>query len=225
MFGRSLFLTAIPCLLAAGAAPGQSRPLSLEDYYRIETAGSPAISPDGKRVAFVRSYIVEAENRRQTEIWLASSDGSGEPVRLTHPSFNSSAPRWSPDGRLLAFRSQRHVPADTGARSNTWFLRMDQPGEAFQIPGVDGTPLFSPDNQWIAYTRATRPAASQPAAVSGFEARLAERFTGRIYDWMNYRFDGRGYLKDPRDPRETSPESCTSCRGRAAKGGRSRTSA
>ena len=76
---------------------------------------------------------------------------------------------------------------------------MDQPfGEAFQIQGVDGTPVFSPDNQWIAFTKALPPQQKDKPADE-FERNLQERFKGRIVDWMNYRFDGRGYLPDPRD--------------------------
>jgi len=183
------------------------RPLELQDYYRIESADSPAISPDGRWVAFTRSYIVEAENRRQSEVWLVPADGSSAPTRLTNPAFNSSNPRWSPDGKLLAFVSRRKVPGDEG-ESSIWFLRMDQPrGEAFQIRGVGGTPIFSPDNQWIAFTKRTPPETkSQPRYASDFERKIAERFKGRIQDWMNYRFDGRGYLPDPRDPMVTPPE-------------------
>lgn len=187
-------------------AQTSKRPLELKDYFRIEIADSPAISPDGRWVAFVRSYIVDAENRRQSEIWLAPSDGSAAPARITNPAFSSSGPRWSPDGKLLAFVSRRKVP--DGDESNAvWFLRMDQPGgEAFQIRGVTGTPIFSPDNQWIAFTKRTPPAA-RPSKQYGsdFERQLNERFKGRIVDWMNYRFDGRGYLPDPRDPYATPP--------------------
>src|SRR5262249_27856535 len=129
---------------ASGQTAG--RPLELQDYYRMENADSPAISPDGRFVAFVRSYIIEAENRRQSEIWLAPADGSSAPTRITNPAFSSSNPRWSPDGKLLAFVSRRKVPEGEEAGS-IWFLRMDQPrGEAFQIRGVGGTPIFSPDN-------------------------------------------------------------------------------
>ncbi|MGH9854018.1 MAG: S9 family peptidase [Blastocatellia bacterium] len=183
------------------------RPLELQDYYRIESADNPAISPDGRWVAFTRSYIVEAENRRQSEIWLAPTDGSSAPVRITNPAFSSSNPRWSPDGKLLAFVSRRKLPGADG-ESSIWFLRMDQPaGEAFQIPGVGGTPIFSPDNQWIAFTKRTPPETkAQQRYDSDFERKLNERFKGRIQDWMNYRFDGRGYLPDPRDPVATPPE-------------------
>jgi dipeptidyl aminopeptidase/acylaminoacyl peptidase len=92
--------------------------------------------------------------------------------------------------------------------SAIWFLRMDQHGsEPFQIPGVTGMPIFSPDGQWIAFTKKTRPATKPPKQYSSdFERQIDERFKGRIYDWMSYRFDQRGYLPDPRDPSASPPD-------------------
>jgi len=178
------------------------RPLALNDYYRVETASAPAMSPDGRWVAFVRNTIIEADNARHSEIWLVASDGSAPAVRLTSPAFNASAPRWSPDGRLLAFRSSRKAAQ---AEGDIWFLRMQGPGgEAFQISGVGGMPVFSPDGRWIAFTRKTPPPA-KPRELSAADRQIEERFKGRIYDWMNIRFDGRGYLPDPRDPAATPP--------------------
>jgi dipeptidyl aminopeptidase/acylaminoacyl peptidase len=196
------------------ASPSHQRPLQLEDFYRIESASSPAISPDGRYVVYVRTFIVEAENRRQNEIWLAATDGSAAPTRLTDPAISASSPRWSPDGTLLVFSSRgrraattRVTNADAGD-DGIWFLRMDQAGaKPFQIPGVGGIPVFSPDNQLIAYTKRTPP--SPPAArqyASDFERQIDARFKGRIYDWMDFRFDQRGYLPDPRDPASTPPE-------------------
>lgn len=121
--------TAVAGQEGRASATAEGRAFTPADWYRLTTLSSPAISPDGRQVAFTVTTVKEAENARHSEVWMVSTSG-GEPVRLTSPAFSSSNPRWSPDGRYLFFTSNR-----PGGRGNTWVLRMDQAqtGEAFQL--------------------------------------------------------------------------------------------
>jgi len=201
---RNALLVIAAALLAVDAG---ARPLAVEDYYRIVAVQAPAMSPDGRWVAFIRSSIVEAENRRQGELWIVPADGSAPARRVSDPALNASGPRWSPDGTLLAFSGRRRgVPASDEGGGSIWFLRADRLDDApVQIRGVEGTPIFSPDNTWIAFTkRVAKPKAPQYA--NDADRLINERFKGKAYEWLNYRFDQRGYLPDPRDPEASPPE-------------------
>ncbi|MDP2957116.1 MAG: S9 family peptidase [Longimicrobiales bacterium] len=196
------------CAVLPGSASSQARrPLTFDDFYRLESPGQVALSPDGRQVVFVRSTTLEEENRSHSELWLVATDGRSAPLRLTSPSTEASSPRWSPDGRLLAFSSRRPVAGDDDT-STTWFLRMTAPGEAFRVPGLGGTPLFDPTNRWIAFRSAVPPFGPRPEApapATAAEKKIIERFDGRQFDWMGYRYDQRGYLPDPRDMWSTPP--------------------
>src|SRR5882724_645274 len=118
-------------LLSAIAARADARPLAVEDYYRMVSVQTPAMSPDGRWVAFIRTAIVEAENRRQGELWIVPADGSSPARRLSDPALNASGPRWSPDGALLAFSGRRRgAAASDDAGGSIWFLRADRLDEA-----------------------------------------------------------------------------------------------
>jgi dipeptidyl aminopeptidase/acylaminoacyl peptidase len=127
--------TAVPASPAASVAPRAFQP---SDWYRVTQLSGAAMSPDGKRIAFTVTTVAEAENRRHSEIWMVNSAG-GAPVRWTSPGYESSNARWSPDGKLLYFTSDR-----PGGRGLNWALRLDEPGgEAFQpdsIPTVGSEP-------------------------------------------------------------------------------------
>ncbi len=188
--------------LAAPCAAQERRPITYDDYYRIQSPGQSVISPDGSLVAFVVSSILEEENRSHSEIWLVSADGTGSPRRLTSPSTEASNPRWSADGTALSFSSRRTVPGEED-RGTTWVLRMDGPGEAFRIRGLEGTPLFDPTGRRIAFTRPVPPEGPRPIpleAATEAERKIVDRFDGRAFEWMQFRFDRRGYLPDPKDP-------------------------
>ncbi|HJS74184.1 MAG TPA: hypothetical protein VJ921_07860, partial [Vicinamibacteria bacterium] len=173
--------------------------LEVEDYYQIESAEEPAISPDGRLLAFTRRFLDEEGNRRRSEIWLAGSSGDAKPRRISAPGFDASGARFSPDGKWITFSSRRDAE-----ESSIWFLRTDAFGEAFQVKGVEETPVFSPDGKQMAYVRKTPPEEPVPEP-SDRERKIEDRFAGKKYDWLQFRFDGKGYLPDPSDPRASPP--------------------
>ena len=145
----ALRLTAAIALAPAGArAQGQPSP-SFEAVIELKLAGSPAISPDGRQVAFTVRTTDWKENRYDTEIWLSRNGGS--PIQLTRTAKNSStSPRWSPDGKWIGFLSDR------GEKQQVYAIALDG-GEAIKLTGAEnGVSGFrwSPDGKWIAYTAA-----------------------------------------------------------------------
>jgi dipeptidyl aminopeptidase/acylaminoacyl peptidase len=83
------------------------RGVTPEDYYAFEFLGDPHLSPGGKWVAYVVTTVDQRQNRRLSQIWLAATDGTRPPRQLTTSTQSASSPRWSPDGRTLAFISSR----------------------------------------------------------------------------------------------------------------------
>jgi dipeptidyl aminopeptidase/acylaminoacyl peptidase len=198
---------AVLVLLIPNGLASQQRPWQAADYYKLNVVGSPALSPDGRRVAYVLTTVVEDKDRRHNEIWMAAADGSTPPFRYTSPATEASNPSWSPDGGLLAFSSRRE-----GSDDDVWFLRTAAPGgEAFQIAGVHGMPVFSRDGQWLLYTwrgedpdsmkkDAWRTRVSPTAITRGPDPK---RFDGRVYTSIPIVADERGYLP-PRETRRPS---------------------
>jgi dipeptidyl aminopeptidase/acylaminoacyl peptidase len=151
---RSLLFLLVP-VLAAAQAP--KRAFAPNDWYRVTQVSGPQLSPDGSKVAFTVTTIPNDENRRHTEVWMASVDGSGDPVRLTSPGSDASNPRWSDDGKYLFFTSNRAGSAG----GSQWILRMDVPfGEAFQSTAIrppsaaPANPLRPADNSFTITTDA-----------------------------------------------------------------------
>ncbi|MGB8511031.1 MAG: hypothetical protein WCD76_21855, partial [Pyrinomonadaceae bacterium] len=90
---------------AASQEASKRRGVTPEDYFAFEFLSDPHLSPDGKLVAYVLTTTDQRQNRRQSNIWIASVDGSRPPRQFTTAAQSSSSPRWSPDGQSLAFLS------------------------------------------------------------------------------------------------------------------------
>src|ERR1041384_7747644 len=100
MIKRALALLAL--MLVVSAAPAQSHIPTLDDLLTLKSIGGTQISPDGKWVVYTVSYGDFKQDAFITQIWLANTD-TGKSFQLTRGDKSSTAPRWSPGGKGLAF--------------------------------------------------------------------------------------------------------------------------
>lgn len=135
---------------ALAEATGPTRAMQLEDLFRFRRVSDPQISPDGRRIAYVVTEVSKAENKTNSDIWLVNADGSGAPRQLTGSPKQDRHPRWSPDGKWLAFESTRDgdaqvfiIPVDGG-----------EPRKLTALSTGASQPVWSPDGKSIAFVSA-----------------------------------------------------------------------
>jgi dipeptidyl aminopeptidase/acylaminoacyl peptidase len=145
-FSLSLSLSAQTTPPTAPATPSVPHAMTLDDLFRLQDVGDPQVSPDGKWVAYTVSTIDTTADKRLTDIWMVSWEGSQD-IRLTFANESSAnAPRWSPDGKYLSFTSDR---AGKAKGSQVWVLDR-RGGEARQLTDVKNHLSFyawSPDGK------------------------------------------------------------------------------
>jgi dipeptidyl aminopeptidase/acylaminoacyl peptidase len=144
---------------------------------RRSSAGQPAVSPDGRSIAFVVATIELDENRTSTRVWLAGPEGAPAPLTAGPRDAN---PVWSPDGRSLAFTSARGEQDD---EATLHVLPVDGPGEVRTVAtmpqGID-TPAWSPDGAWLAFVSRTRHARYEAKDERAQPPRRIETFFTRL---------------------------------------------
>jgi hypothetical protein len=110
--GSSRTLPALPSVFPVVSGFSQTvaaqsrRPLQPDDIFALKTVGDPRISPDGAWVAYTVSSRDRKEDTSDTDVYMVATAG-GAPIRLTSSKKPETSPRWSPDGRYLAFLSKR----------------------------------------------------------------------------------------------------------------------
>jgi dipeptidyl aminopeptidase/acylaminoacyl peptidase len=136
------------CLSAVNiSAQAPKRGLTADDIYRMQEVSDPHVSPDGKFIAYMVTSSDRESDKRRTALWMVSWDGSQD-VQLTHGGESAESPRWSPDGKYLAFTMAR--PED--AKDQVWVLDR-RGGEARQLTHLTGeldSYEWSPDSKRLA---------------------------------------------------------------------------
>jgi dipeptidyl aminopeptidase/acylaminoacyl peptidase len=179
-----------------------SRSITIEDLYAIKFLSRPRISPGGQRVAFVVTTIDERKHEYRASIWVAPTAG-GEARRFTGGTANAHSPCWSPDGRWLAFVSDREgEPTGKDAQEQKqqgkgkpqiWLIPGDG-GEAHQLtfmPHGASNPAWSPDSQRIVFSAAVGPLDEETE-----DGKPLPKV--RVIDRLLYRLDGVGFIYERR---------------------------
>lgn len=126
------------------------------DIGRVVNVGAPALSPDGSLVAFVVARVDMDANNYRSAIWLAATDGSSPPEPFTLGRELDGTPVWSPDGRRLAFTSQR---GDGTEKATLHVAPVQRGGEVLTIAqraeGISGID-WSPDGRRLVFTSRVR---------------------------------------------------------------------
>ncbi|MDX1482234.1 MAG: S9 family peptidase [Woeseiaceae bacterium] len=160
------------------------------DVFDLEIASDVQISPDGRRVAYVRNSMDIMTDSARSNLWIVDVEGGEHRPLLSGPQ-NYSSPRWSPDGGRIAYVT---AVGDRGAEIHARWMDSGQTAMLTNLPESPSSITWSPDGEWIAFSMFV-PAekttlASPPAKPEG--AQWAE--PAIVIDRLYYRADGRGYL-------------------------------
>src|SRR5436190_7673036 len=162
-----------------------------EDVYALTSVSDPRLSPHDRRVAYVVNRIDREANGYRAAIWVAPLDGSEEPRKFTSGERSDHTPRWSPDGRWLAFVSNRDG-GDEKAHGELYVLPVDGGEERRLTEGKEGVEsiAWSPDSRRIAFARRVR----DEAYDEEDERRRPPRRFSRVF----YKLDSVGWIGDRR---------------------------
>ncbi len=184
-----LFLRVVLFLAPAALAAAADR-LAPMDIFQFELASDPQISPDGKRIVYVRQFADVMSDRRCSNLWIINFDGSDHRP-LTTGNYRDTSPRWSPDGSQFLYLSDRDGAPQI-------YRRWMDTGQSAKLTNITSAPAgiaWSPDGQWISFTAHVPDEGprivTMPKAPEG--AKWAE--PARIIDMLVYRFNAAGYLK------------------------------
>lgn len=160
------------------------------DVFDLEYVSDPQISPDGKKIIYVRNFKDIMTDQNLSNLWIIDFDGKNH-MPLTTGNQNDFHPRWSNDGKKLIYKSNLNGNVQL-------YMRWMDSGAIAKLTNVNeamGSVAWSPDDQQLAFTMFV-PSVQKSPVVMPSKPNGAKWNDPPVYiDQLNYRSDGRGYLK------------------------------
>ncbi len=183
---------AVALAFSLPAARSQEKPdrLTPMDVFNLQYASDPQISPDGRRIVYVREFSDLMTDKHLSNFWIINFDGS-EHRALTTGSSSDTSPRWSPDGTRLAYISDRDGKPQI-------YVRWLDTGQVAKLTDVENAPssiAWSPDSKLISFASLVE---SKPLKIATLPtppegAKWAD--APKAYERLIYRFNAQSYLK------------------------------
>ena len=184
-----VLVLACPARAADAPAPTPTR-FTPQDLARLVDLTEPAFSPDGHAIVYTATSANLADDKSQSDLWRVDFDGSHR-VRLTNtPKFDESRPQWSPDGKSIAFLSDR---GGEEADTQVWLMPANG-GEARRLTKFGESIsdfAWSPDGKRIAFI------GRDPERPFG--AKKPKQPPPIVTERYQFREDGTGYLDSRRN--------------------------
>ncbi|MEM9571431.1 MAG: S9 family peptidase [Pseudomonadota bacterium] len=168
-----------------------SRKFTAERVFDIEYAADPQISPDGETIVYVRRSMDKLKDQDRGDLWTIDVD-TGTHRPLITGGASAGAPRWSPDGTQLLYSTATDGKPDL----RIYYFDSDRSVSLAQFQYGPGSAAWSPDGSTIAFTMFT------PGETPSFAKPIAQPEGAewsppvRVFDDLQFRFDGQGYLKE-----------------------------
>jgi dipeptidyl aminopeptidase/acylaminoacyl peptidase len=190
-----LFLLLCPAVVTASDA--DKRPLTAEDLWKVKRVGNPSISPDGQWCAVEVTTYDMAKDDSTSDLWLLATDGKTQ-KQLTNSQGKNSGPKWSPDGKWIAFVSKRG-----GDEQPQIYLISPQGGEAQRVSKMPFAPSalkWSGDSKTIYCMAWSWPDVGCDAAYKHKEKKLQEeKSKAMVIDDATFRYWDK-WLADGKRP-------------------------